>query len=45
MRVLVESLRRLYQSNKIDTDKVIELFKKGKITDEERFYILDVRNA
>ena len=38
-RELVESLRRLYKSNK---EKVDELFKNGKITEEEYNYILEV---
>jgi hypothetical protein len=40
MRTLVESLRRLYKSGKINQDKVLELFLNDKITSEEKDYIL-----
>lgn len=36
----VESLRRLYQNEKMSIDKVDELFENGKITEEEKLYIL-----
>ena len=42
MRALVESLRRLYKSGRINREKVDELFKNGKITEEEYNYILGV---
>lgn len=42
MNQFVESLKRLYQSDKIKIDKVIELFQNGKITEEEKWYILNV---
>ena len=42
MRALVESLRRLYKSSRINKEKVDELFKNGKITEEEYNYILGV---
>ena len=40
MRTLVESLKRLYKSEKINQDKVLELFLNDKITSEEKDYIL-----
>lgn len=40
-RQFVESLKRLYQNGKLTTDKVIELFQSGKITGEEKWYILN----
>lgn len=41
MRQFVESLKRLYASEKLTEEKVIELFKSGKITENEKKYILD----
>lgn len=41
MRILVESLKRLYMSEKITQDKVLELFLNDKITSEEKDFILD----
>lgn len=35
----VESLRRLYQDNKVSKETVIRLFNEGKITEEEKLYI------
>ena len=40
MNQFVESLKRLYQSERLTTDKVIELFQNGKITEEQKWYIL-----
>lgn len=40
MNQFVESLKRLYADGRIDEKKVIELFTDGKITDEEKWYIL-----
>ena len=40
MSTLVESLKRLYKSGKINQDKVLELFLNDKITSEEKDYIL-----
>ena len=42
MRALVESLKRLYKSGRSNKEKVDELFKNGKITEEEYNYILEV---
>ena len=41
MRILVESLKRLYTSEKITFDKVLELFLNDKITSEEKDFILE----
>lgn len=41
MRQFVESMKRLYQNRKIDEKKVINLFIDGKITEEEKWYILN----
>lgn len=43
--LFVESLKRLYLDNKINNEKVIELFKAGKITEEEKWEILNARNG
>lgn len=40
MNVLVESLKRLYQNEKISVEKIIELFQDGKITEQEKWEIL-----
>lgn len=40
MNQFIESLRRLYQENKISNDTVTRLFSEGKITEEEKLYIL-----
>jgi hypothetical protein len=39
--VFVESMRRLYRDSKIDKQKIILLFNSGKITNEEKLYILN----
>ena len=41
MNQFVESLKRLYQSERLTTDKVIELSQNGKITEEQKWYILN----
>lgn len=41
MNQFVESMKRLYQTGKVDEKKIIELFNNGKITEEERLYILN----
>lgn len=41
--LFVESIKRLYNNEKIDADKVIELFQNGKITEEQKWYILNVK--
>lgn len=40
MNQFVESMKRLYQNERINEQKVIELFKSGKITEKEKEYIL-----
>lgn len=41
VRQFVESLRRLYISNKVSEETVIKLFNDEKITIEEKLYILN----
>ena len=41
MNQFVESLKRLYQSERLTADKVIGLFQNGKITEEQKWYILN----
>ena len=41
MRQFVEIMKRLYQDNKVDEKKILELFSNGKITEEEKNYILN----
>lgn len=41
--VFIESLKRLYQSGKLNEEKILELFEGGKITEEEKVYILEVK--
>ena len=43
--VFVDSLYRLYKENKIDEEKIVELFEGGKITEEEKIYILEARKG
>lgn len=40
MNQFVESLRRLYVAGRLDATKVAELYKNGKITKDEKGYIL-----
>jgi hypothetical protein len=42
MRQFIESLKRLYVNGKLNKEKVIEFYKDGKITEEEKNYILGV---
>lgn len=42
--VFVESMRRLYRDDKVDKQKILNLCESGKITEEEKRYILDVKN-
>jgi hypothetical protein len=39
--VFVESMRRLYRDGKVDKQKIVLLFDSGKITEEEKLYILN----
>lgn len=41
MKQFVESLKRLYVSGKINEKKIVELFINKKITNEEKWYILN----
>ena len=43
MRQFVESLKRLHQSGRVDDKKVVELFESKKITEEEKWEILNAR--
>lgn len=40
MKPLVESLKRLFQNQKVSYDRIVGLFVKGTITKEEKDYIL-----
>lgn len=42
--IFVESMRRLYRDDKIDEHKIVELYESGKITEDEKSYILEVKN-
>ena len=42
VRQFVESLRRLYQTGKIQKEKIVELCESGKLSEEEKIYILNV---
>lgn len=45
MKMLVESLWRLYnEAHAIDVDAVIKLCDNGKITEEEKNYILNIES-
>lgn len=39
--IFVESMRRLYRDGKVTENKILELFESGKITEEEKGYILN----
>lgn len=39
--VFVEAMRRLYRDGQVDKNKIILLFNDGKITEEEKLYILN----
>ena len=42
MNQFVESIKRLYQDGKISKDKVVELWNCGKLSEEDKMYILNV---
>lgn len=42
MNQFVESMRRLYKDGKVYEKKIVELFESGKITEEEKDYILNI---
>ena len=39
--VFVESMRRLYRDGQVDEQRIVLLFNNGKITEEEKLYILN----
>lgn len=39
--VFVEAMRRLYRDGQVNKEKIISLFNNGKITEEEKVYILN----
>lgn len=41
----VESIKRLYESGKVNEEKIIELFQSHKITEEEKWFILKARKG
>lgn len=41
MRQFVETMCRLFNNEKVNEAKIIELYKSGKITEEEKDYILN----
>lgn len=43
--VFVESMRRLYRDGKVDDKKIIELFQVKKISEEEKWHILNARKG
>lgn len=40
MNQLIESLRRLYQEGVVKEERIVALYESGKITIEEKLYIL-----
>lgn len=40
-RQFVESMKRLYENNKVKKEKIVELYNNGKITSAEKAYILN----
>lgn len=45
VRQFVDSLYRLYKENKIDEEKIVEIYVSGKISEEEKLYILEARKG
>lgn len=45
MRQFVESIKRLYVNERLTEEKIIELYKNGKITENEKCYILEVNQT
>ena len=41
MRQFVEIMKSLYKDMKVNEKKIVELYESGKITDEEKCYILN----
>lgn len=42
MSVFIESVKRLYDEGKIKEDKILQWYEEGKITIEEKLFILEV---
>lgn len=42
MSIIIESLKRLYADSKINKEKIENLCENGKITEEEKNYILNI---
>lgn len=42
MSYFIEAIRRLYANGKVDKKKIVEFYEEGKITEQEKLYILDV---
>lgn len=42
MNQFIESIKRLYKDGKVEEKKIVELYVSGKITEEEKKYILEV---
>ena len=43
MNQFVESMKRLYANKKVNEEKILDLCKNKKITEEEKKYILDAQ--
>lgn len=43
--IFVESMRRLYRDEKVSEKKILELFESKKITEEEKWHILNARKG
>ena len=41
MNQFVESMKRLFKGKKVGKEKIIKLFEEGKITEDEKNYIID----
>ena len=41
MRQFIEVVKALYKDMKVNEQKIVELFESGKITEEEKLYILN----
>ena len=42
MNQFVESMKRLYKDGKVSKEKIVNLYESGKITEQEKLYILEV---
>lgn len=43
--IFVESMRRLYRDGEVKEEKILELFESKKITEEEKWHILNARKG